>query len=81
MTGEEIPPKPVSETFSEIVILFAEKWNTTPFDVLSQDIDDFILVVNAMISKGQSKPIANTKTQNKEERIRVNDKTATGGWF
>jgi len=37
---------------TETVVLFAEKWNLSPFDVLQKDIDDFILIVNYFIEKG-----------------------------
>ena len=64
-------------------MLFAEKWHVTPFEILQQDIDDFILIANQMIELGQKEekePVVLPK-QKKEVRIRVNDKTATGGWF
>lgn len=67
----------------EIVVLFAEKWHTAPFGVLEKDIDDFILVANYMIGLGkesESKIESKTNTH-KEKRIKVNDKTATGGWW
>ena len=51
----------------------AEKWDTTPFAILRQDVDEFILLVNKLIKDGR-------KT-NAPQMVRVNDKTATGGWF
>lgn len=77
------PPKKFSESLVEIVVLFAEKWHCTPFEVLEQDIDDFIIVANYIISLGKtSNEHSTTKNVNKKEtRIKVNDKTATGGWF
>lgn len=80
MTGENTPPKPLSVSLSEITVLFAEKWGSTPFAVLNQDIDDFILIANSMIAKNANKPKSTVKPK-QQERIRVNDKTATGGWF
>lgn len=66
-------------------MLFAEKWNVTPFEILNQDIDDFILIANYMIDLGGSESTATevkqVKKPEKEMRIRVNDKTATGGWW
>ena len=65
------------------MVLFAEKWHCTPFEVLDKDIDDFITVANYIISLGKTSNDHNTKTKtkDKETRIKVNDKTATGGWF
>lgn len=54
-----------------------------PFEVMQQDIDDFIAIANYLIGLGKDstdrKPKA--RTPQKNERIRVNDKTATGGWW
>jgi hypothetical protein len=61
-------------------VLFAERWNSNPFEVLNQDIDDFILIANSLIRKN-NKTEAKSTAQPKEQRIRVNDKTATGGWW
>ena len=36
---------------TEIAVLFAEKWQTTPFDVLAQDVDDFFMIANSLIKK------------------------------
>lgn len=66
----------------DIAVFFAEKWHTTPFDVLGYDIDDFILIANNMIEGNKTtKTTAKSMVKPKEKRIRVNDKTATGGWF
>lgn len=59
-------------------------FNALPFEILKQDKDAVIMLINYFIVKGES---AGTKTANngkiggKEERIKVNDKTATGGWW
>lgn len=53
MTGEEIPPKPLSESITELAIYFAEKWNISPFEVLGIDIDDFILTANTLILQNE----------------------------
>ena len=55
-----------------------------PFEILDRDVDDVIMIIDFYIELGayestNPKQIANTNT--KETRIRVNDKTATGGWF
>ena len=67
-------------------MLFADKWNVSPFEVLEKDIDDFIMIANCMIAKNEKTPQGSKyadgkKGSKKETRIRVNDKTATGGWF
>lgn len=63
--------------------------NTDPFSIFEQDVDEVIMIINFYIELGAEQkqqspqPKAN-KTQTakgKQERIRVNDATATGGWF
>ena len=75
-----LPPKTISEELTEIAIYFAGMWNESPFEILQKDIDDFILLVNHHIKMGR-KTKKSTATKTGEERIRVNDATATGGWF
>ena len=56
----------------------------TMFDIFNKDMDDVIMLINYYIERGEDKE---TKVPQKsgsgkrEERIRVNDKTATGGWY
>lgn len=54
----------------------------TPFDLFKQDVDEVIMLINYYIEKGNDAP---AKPQaggaKREERIKVNDKTATGGWW
>ena len=62
--------------------------NCSPFDVFEQDVDEVIMIISFYIALGENdehkthektthvKPVAK-----KNERIRVNDATATGGWF
>ena len=61
----------------------------SPFDIFNQDVDEVIMTINFYIILGEqeentqttaptSKPVIKPK---KEERIRVNDATATGGWW
>lgn len=54
--------------------------NCSPFDVFEQDTDEVIMIINFYIELGTEKSYTSTGKK-KEERIRVNDKTATGGWF
>lgn len=61
----------------------------TPFDLFAQDTDEVIMLLNYYILKGENAPKAEARPQARaahvkpkgEQRIRVNDKTATGGWF
>lgn len=65
----------------------AANLNTSPFEIFNEDCDEVIMLINFYIYLGNSKSKttttqATTKNQpNKQQRIRVNDKTATGGWF
>ena len=81
--GETVsPPKPFSENLIDIIMLFSERWNISPFDVLQKDVDDFIIISNYLMSMDIPKEEKTKKNITKKEtRIRVNDKTATGGWF
>ena len=58
--------------------------NCSPFEVLDQDVDEVIMLINFYLRLGASKGNAAKPLQKgKKEvrRVRVNDKTATGGWF
>ena len=60
--------------------------NCSIFEIMEQDTDDVIVVINFYIALGAENPqpaqIKNkSKVKGKEERIRVNDKTASGGWW
>jgi hypothetical protein len=52
----------------------------TPFEVLDTDIDQFITLCNYLINLDNNSTPAATSA-GKETRIKVNDKTATGGWW
>ena len=60
-------------------MFFAAEYKTSPFEILRQDIDDFIVVVNYLLNKGESGGVK--KDNKKDVKIHVNDKTATGGWW
>ena len=56
--------------------------NCSPFDIMDRDVDEVIMIINFYIELGanaNSNEVINTNS--KETRIRVNDKTATGGWW
>ena len=53
---------------------------------MAQDVDEVIMLINHFLRKAESKDAAVAAAQKrngkrKENRIRVNDKTATGGWW
>lgn len=54
----------------------------TPFELFKQDVEEVIMLINYFIEKGETTPSQNSQNSSKkEERIKVNDKTATGGWY
>ena len=60
--------------------------NISPFELFAQDCDEVIMVINYYLSRANRSDGAKINTniphkQNGEMRIRVNDKTATGGWY
>jgi hypothetical protein len=58
--------------------------NCNLFAILDEDVDDVIMVINFYIIYGeqdQSSTQTEKSAEGKKERIRVTDKTATGGWF
>lgn len=63
----------------------SKAYQIAPFEVLKQDKDYVIMLINYFILKGETTPQpqnANTaKGQNAEERVWVNNRTATGGWW
>ena len=58
--------------------------NCSPFEVLEQEVDEVIMLINFYLRLGSSKGDAAKplqKCKKEVRRVRVNDKTATGGWF
>lgn len=57
------------------------------FDLFNQDTDEVIMTINYYLILGEEETPEQTikpthkPVPNKQERIRVNDATATGGWF
>ena len=53
------------------------------FDIFNKDMDDVIMLINYYIERGEDKEtkVPQSGSGKREERIRVNDKTATGGWY
>lgn len=54
--------------------------NCNPFQIFDRDADEIIMLINFYIELGNERP-NNPDPVRKEKRIRVNDKTATNGWF
>lgn len=63
----------------------ARSFGVSPFEIMAQDCDEVIMVINYFITKADSddgKPAANHAANgSKQEYIKVNSKTATGGWW
>ena len=66
----------------------AANLHCSPFEIFDQDCDEVIMMINFYLILGKEngesrKPSIKQKSRNfgSNERIRVNDKTATGGWF
>lgn len=66
-------------------ITLSANLNCSPFDMFNQDTDEVIMLINFYLVLGATQSTNNTKTTpnatKKHQRIRVNDKTASGGWF
>ena len=57
-------------------------YNVMPFEILKQDKDEVIMLLNFMAEKGESTPNDRpAKSRNEQQYIKVNDRTATGGWW
>lgn len=44
-------------------------------------MEEVIMLINYYIEKGSENTSKSSRVEAKDERIRVNDKTATGGWY
>ena len=62
--------------------------HVSPFDIMDREFDEVIMLINFYIILAENAPkqqkggaIAQKTAHMNKERIRVNDKTATGGWF
>ena len=63
----------------ELSINLSKLNNISYFELLKQDLDEVIWLANYYILKAENKPTKSSKP--KEQRIRVTDETATGGWY
>lgn len=62
------------------------KLNCSIFEIFNQDCDEVITLINFILLLGEETKTAETtttplKTNTNNKRIKVNDKTASGGWF
>lgn len=60
--------------------VIAKEYGISPFEVLQTDTKDVIMLLNYYTEKNDYEDEKQT-VQKKEERIKVNSKTATGGWW
>ena len=60
----------------------ARSYHVTPFEIMAQDCDEVILFINYLLRKADSEPVAAAAPANSDKQyIKVNDRTATGGWW
>ena len=62
----------------------ARSFNVSPFEIMAQDCDEVIMLINYFIDKADNAehPAAAPAAKgNKEQYIKVTNKTATGGWW
>ena len=60
----------------------ARSYNVTPFEIMAQDCDEVILFINYLLRKAETAPAASeAPAKSNKEYIKVNDRTATGGWW
>ena len=57
-------------------------YNVTAFEIMKQDKDEVIMLLNYMAEKSETTPNARpAQNSEKQQYIKVNDRTATGGWW
>lgn len=57
-------------------------YNVIPFEILKQDKDEVIMMLNYMTEKSETtENVKAAPSVPQEQFIKVNDKTATGGWW
>nr|DAW56644.1 MAG TPA: hypothetical protein [Bacteriophage sp.] len=67
----------------DVSITICKAHNMTPFQLFRERTDEVIMLINYYIEKGDSAEYTAPKVGKPkgEQRIRVNDRTASGGWF
>lgn len=57
-------------------------YNIIPFEIMKQDKDEVIMMLNYMVEKSETaQPAPHVQNAKKQQYIKVNSKTATGGWW
>ena len=73
------------EEMMKTTMTLATNLHCSPFEIFEQDTDDVIMLINFYLAlashENGAKSNGKAQAQAKEQRIRVNDKTATGGWY
>ena len=72
----------------QTTMTLATNLHCSPFEIFDQDMDEVIMTINFYLIKAKTSEHTQTKTKTnnmnikkKEQRIHVDDRTATGGWF
>ena len=55
-----------------------------PFEIFAQDVDEVIMLINFYLRIGKENPEklnSQPRAKNGVIRVKVNDNTASGGWF
>jgi hypothetical protein len=70
----------------DFTFTLSKLYGVLPFRILEENADDVILLINYLNLKDEYDPTdgradVTPAPKGKEERIKVNDKTATGGWW
>lgn len=73
-------PKTLFYELMDFTYELAKSLNISPFSIMKEDKDEVIMLMNYFIEKGEEQPESKS-VKSKNERVRVNDDTATGGWF
>ena len=80
-----MPPCPKSLFYELMDFTFelSKIYNVIPFEIMRQDKDEVIMLLNYMAEKSEEtpkdRPVQSGEKQ--QQYIKVNDRTATGGWW
>lgn len=73
-------PKSLFYELMDFTFELSKSLNISPFSIMKEDKDEVIMLMNYFIEKSEEQPESKS-VKSKNERVRVNDDTATGGWF
>lgn len=75
----------------ETTFTLASRFGVTPFVILNEDVDYVIMVINHYIdmnyynrnqsNESHAQDLTKKENKNQIKRVRVNDRTASGGWY